>query len=97
MIPPPPLSLGEASRTLGTGDNLSGVWSNVDGGDCLVVSFKGGKRGELGSVSLVELDGIVPSDSESLAVGAERMVQNWLVKEEVDFWLRHVEEVLLCI
>jgi len=62
---------------------------NVNPSDCLVMTTKLVDELEVVSRLAVELDVVVSSDSDGLAISSEGVVGNWCMEEVVDFWAGH--------
>ena len=76
---------------LRAGDNLARVGGNVDAGNELVVTAQLIFQSEAGAIGRVQLDCVVASDGESLAVGREGVVGDGMVEEVVDLRSGHGE------
>lgn len=75
--------------TLRAGHDLAGVGSNINSRDRLVVSSQFILKLETTARLRIQVDVVVASYSQRLAVGGEGMVGNWVVKEVVDFGGSH--------
>jgi hypothetical protein len=75
--------------TLRAGHNLARVGSDIHTRDRLVVSSQLVLELETAALPCVQVDIVVTSYGEGLAVGGEGVVRNWVVKEVVDFGRNH--------
>lgn len=77
------------SLTLGAGDDLAAVGRNIHSSYSLVMSGQLILERVLAARALVQVDNVLPSYSERLAVGGEGVVRDGMVEEVVDFWGSH--------
>jgi hypothetical protein len=81
-----------ASRTLGASDNLPAPRSNVDAGHGLVMSSKLVLQCKAVSGAIVKLDAGVTSDSKQVPIGAEGVVGDGLMEQQIDFGGGHDDD-----
>jgi hypothetical protein len=74
---------------LRAGHDAAAVGGDVDAGDQLVVTSEFILQAELVALLGVELDVVGAGHSQGVAVGGERVVGDWGVKEVVDFGRGH--------
>jgi hypothetical protein len=86
------IGMDGASRTLRASDNLPATRSNVDAGHSLVMSGKLIQQGEAVSRAIVKLDAGVASDSKQASIGAEGVVGDGLMEQQIDFGGRHDDD-----
>jgi hypothetical protein len=86
------IGMDGASRTLRASDNLPATRGNVDAGHGLVVSGKLILQCEAVSRTVVKLDAGVTSDSKQASIGAEGVVGNGLMEQQIDFGGRHYDD-----
>ena len=81
--------------TLGTGHNSPAVQRNIDTRDQFIMTLQLVLELESTSCSSVKLDSGVSGNGESLLVSGEGMIRDWMVKEVMDFWRVHFEDLCM--
>lgn len=82
-------------HTLGARHDSPAVQCNINTGDCLIVTLKLILKLESSASSSIEFNAGVSSNRQCLLICGEGMVCDRVVKEVVDFWSSHSDELFL--
>lgn len=85
----------KSRRTLRAGHNSPAVQRNIYTRDQFIMTLQFVLELKSTSCSSVKLDAGVSGNSKSLLVSGEGMIRDWVVKEMMDFWRGHFEDVCM--
>jgi hypothetical protein len=84
-------SIDSSKLTLGAGHDLSRIGSNIHTRDCLVVTSQFILKLEAAALPRIQVNVVLASNSQRLAIGGERVVRDWVVEEVINFGGSHCD------